>query len=75
MADYKNWWKSVIDNVLTKNVELVGIVIDPENVDVISAPLLSAGFVLNFQAPLSKTKHHLVSQRSEKDTLCVFERF
>jgi hypothetical protein len=72
--DFASWWQAVCDNVINVDVKNIGIVIDPINIDVITGPITSKGFQAVEQIPLGDTKNPLVSSRSVKDVMCVFEK-
>lgn len=72
--DFKNWWQTVIKNVLNDKVRHVGIVIDSQNIDAISLPITDKGFKLVERSPIKPKKSHFTNG-AEKDIMLVFGKF
>ena len=73
IEDFTNWWKNVIDNIVTSRVRHVGIVIDVENVGIISKPILNKKFRLLEELPIKTKKSHFTTG-SAKDIMVLFQR-
>lgn len=71
--DFKQWWQSVIFNITKDGVENIGIIIDSENIEAISLPIIDKGFRLIERAPIKPKKSHFTSG-SEKDIMLLFEK-
>ena len=73
IEDFTNWWKNVINNVITKNVKHIGVVIDDENINAISEPILDKGFMLAEKTPIKPKKSHFTSGTA-KDIMLLFQQ-
>lgn len=71
--DFKQWWQRVIFNIVKKEVLNIGIVIDAENVEAISLPIISSGFELKERVAIKPKKSHFTNG-SEKDIMLIFSR-
>lgn len=66
IEDFKNWWASVINNVVKKEVNHIGIVIDNQNVDIISEPILNKGYkTVSVEQIKSKKSHFTTGNNKE----------
>jgi hypothetical protein len=73
VEDFQNWWKKVVDNVVNESVEHVGIVIDKENIDIISEPITKKHFKLVEENPIKPKKSHFTTDNT-KDYMLLFKK-
>ena len=71
--DFSNWWRSVINNILKSSVNHIGIVIDPENNDCISEPILQQGYKLDGSFPIKVKKSHFTTG-TVKDNVLIYSK-
>jgi hypothetical protein len=69
--DFASWWNNVISNIIKDSVKNIGIVIDEQNIDVVSSPCLDHGYKLEQKIPIKVKKSHFTTN-SVKDVMLVF---
>lgn len=73
VEDFINWWKLVVNNIVTFNVRHIGIVIDAENINTISEPILQKGYKLKETTQIKPKKSHFTTENT-KDNILLFQK-
>lgn len=73
IEDFQNWWKMVADNLIKPTVNYIGIVIDKENVESISEPIIKKGFEMVEETPIKPKKSHFTTDTT-KDCMLLFKK-